>query len=221
MSELIEGLTFWIENIIATLGYPGVALVMFLENVFPPIPSELVMPFAGFMASRGHFSFIGIIFWGTLGSVLGALVLYYLGQWIGEPVLRTSLRRWGKFVFLTEADLDKAMQAFGKYGGTLMLFGRLIPGIRSLISIPAGIEHMPLSKFLFYTSIGSALWNAALGGAGLILGAQWREVLLFLEQYELIVVIGGALGLLLFGVLSFPHIRQRIFSHWQNQPSED
>jgi membrane protein DedA with SNARE-associated domain len=210
MIEPLENLSHWIEGLIGTLGYPGLALVMFLENVFPPIPSELVMPFAGFMAGRGQFTFLGIVLWGTLGSVLGALVLYYLGRWIGEPVLRTSLRRWGRFALLSERDLDQAMRAFGKYGGVIMLFGRLVPGSRSLISIPAGIEHMPLPKFVLYTAIGPALWNTALGGAGLLLGARWREVLIFLEQYEFIVAIGGGLGLLLFGVLSLPHIRQRL-----------
>ena len=157
MSQILEQIGGFVQSIIVQLGYPGVGLVMFLENVFPPIPSEVVMPFAGFQVGRGELSFIGIWLAGTLGSVLGAVILYYVGMWVGDGVVRGFLRRYGKWIMTSERDYDRALRTFERYGSAVVFFGRLIPLVRSIISIPAGANHMPLPRFLLFTALGAWL----------------------------------------------------------------
>lgn len=184
MTELVDTLSTWIRDAIEALGYVGIALIMLLENLVPPIPSELVMPFAGFLAAEGRLSFGGVVVAGTLGAVLGALALYGLGAWAGEPIVRRFLRRYGRWLTVSEADLDRALAVFGKHGDAIVFVGRLIPLIRSLISLPAGMRRMPLGRFLLLTTMGSAIWNSALAYAGLLLGNNWEAVLAFLSQYQ-------------------------------------
>lgn len=189
MAELMEQVGIWIQQIITAIGYPGIAFVMFAENVFPPIPSELVMPFAGFLVGRGEFNFVAAAAAGTLGAVLGALVLYYLGMWADERIVRRIVRDYGRFLTISEKDLDRTLHIFSRYGHWVVFFGRLIPIIRSLISIPAGMERMPLPKFLLFTTIGSAIWTTLLCYAGVVLGENWENVLGFVKQYERIVLV--------------------------------
>jgi membrane protein DedA with SNARE-associated domain len=189
MAQLMEQVGIWIEQIITALGYPGIAFVMFAENVFPPIPSELVMPFAGFLVGRGESNFILAVISGTLGSVLGAVVLYYIGVWAGDAIVRKIIVRYGRILMLSEKDYDRALDFFGRYGSPVVFFGRLIPIIRSLISIPAGMERMPLPKFLFFTALGSAIWTTVLCYAGVILGENWENVLAIVKQYERVVLV--------------------------------
>ncbi len=184
LSDLAAWVAKTIESIILALGYPGIALVMLIENLFPPIPSELVMPFAGFLAAQGRMDFWTAIFSGSVGSVLGALILYYFGVWADEAVIRALIRRWGRFIGTNEGELDRAMAFFARYGEAVVFFGRLIPIIRSLISIPAGMKRMALGRFLFFTTVGTLVWNIALTLAGLWLGARWEEVLAFLKVYQ-------------------------------------
>lgn len=193
MVEFMELVRSWIETIILALGYPGIVLVMFAENLFPPIPSELVMPFAGFLAARGELSFGGVLAAGTTGAVLGALALYGLGLWAGEGLLRTLVQRWGRWWFMSVDDLDRTLQIFERYGYVAVLVGRVMPIVRSLISIPAGMRRMNLRWFLLLTCAGTGAWNALMGGAGLFLGARWDEILIFTKQYEIgvLVVLGG------------------------------
>jgi membrane protein DedA with SNARE-associated domain len=146
-------------NLMGSTGYFGIILLMFLENVFPPIPSEYIMPLAGFMVMQDKFSLAGIIIAGTLGSVLGALPLYLLGKRLGEEGLKDFAERRGRWLTLTADDVTRANGWFDKYGGTAVLLCRLVPGIRSLISIPAGINRMNMFSFLFFTTIGSAVWT--------------------------------------------------------------
>ena len=188
-----------IEGIITAIGYPGIFLIMLVENLFPPIPSEFVMPFAGFVAGRGDMSIGLVILAGTLGSLVGAVALYYVGQYAGEPLLRAFLRRWGRVWMLSEADLDRSLEFFNRRGTMMVLVGRCIPIVRSLISIPAGMARMNMVQFLVLTAIGSAAWTSLLAVAGMLLGANWEEILVWLKQYErlvlvllaLIVVVGG------------------------------
>jgi membrane protein DedA with SNARE-associated domain len=200
LSELLHELALWIEDIIVTLHYPGVFLVMFLEAVFPPIPSELIMPFAGFQAAKGEMNIFLIILAGTLGSVSSAVALYYFGWWAEDHVILKLVRRYGRYLMISERDLERTLQAFDRHGGAVVFFGRLLPVIRSLISIPAGMDKMPLPKFLLYTTLGSALWNSALAGAGMALGENWEELLVILEQYEraTVAMIGVALAAFAF-----------------------
>ncbi len=184
MAEIADALRIWIEEAILALGYIGIALVMLIENVIPPIPSELVMPFAGFLAAEGRLSFAGVVAAGTAGAVLGALVLYAAGRWAGEPLVRSFLRRYGRWLGVSERELDEALRAFGRRGDAMVFFGRLVPLIRSLISLPAGMHGMPVGRFLLFTTLGSLLWNLALATAGMILGQNWDAVLAFLSQYQ-------------------------------------
>lgn len=188
-----------IEGIISTIGYPGIFLIMLVENLFPPIPSEFVMPFAGFLAGRGGMSIWLVIAAGTAGSVVGAVALYYVGLFVGEPVLRGFVRRWGRVWMLTEQDLDRSLDFFTRRGTIMVLVGRCIPVVRSLISIPAGMGRMNMPLFLVLTTIGSAVWTALLAFAGLTLGANWEEVLIWLKQYERIVLVVLALTALAVG----------------------
>lgn len=198
MSQLMDQVAGWIEQIILALGYPGITLVMLIENLFPPIPSELVMPFAGFLVADGKLDFAGIVVAGTLGSVLGALALYYIGLWGGEAVLRPFIRRFGRWFMTSEDDLDRAIGTFERYGEVMVFVGRLIPIIRSLISLPAGMQRMALPKFLLFTTIGSALWTTLLSYAGLVLGQNWEQVLGIIESYQRVVAV-----ILVIAVLGF------------------
>jgi membrane protein DedA with SNARE-associated domain len=184
MSNLLETLRIWIESIIRTLGYPGVSLVMFLECVFPPIPSELIMPFAGFLAGRGEMNLLWVIFAGTIGSLLGAVLLYWVGKWFEDHILLKFVRNYGKWLLLSEDDWLRALHVFDKYGLACVFFGRLMPVIRSLISIPAGMDHLPIGKFLLFTTLGTLIWNSALSVGGMLLGENWETIMVYVEQYE-------------------------------------
>lgn len=210
MSELAGKLGDLIQQIIASLGYFGIVLVMALENVFPPIPSELVMPLAGFMARGGTFNIYGVIVAGMLGSVIGALILYYLGLWANEMIIRRFVRRWGRYALISEDDLDVALGYFQRYGEAVIFFGRLIPLVRSLISIPAGMGRMPLPKFLFYTVLGTSIWSGALSYAGWFLKDNYDIVAAYIEQYQTVVIALIVLAVLIFVYLRLvkPRIRR-------------
>lgn len=168
-----------IVEIMQMLGLFGVGFLMFLENVFPPIPSELIMPAAGFTAAQGQMSLIGAVIAGTLGAVIGALPLYYFGAVFDEKRLTKLVHRYGKYLLVTEQDVKNAKVWFDKYGYWVVFFGRMIPAIRSLISIPAGMNKMPMLPFLGLTAVGSAIWTFMLAYAGFVLGANYDQV----EQY--------------------------------------
>jgi membrane protein DedA with SNARE-associated domain len=178
----------WVIHAISATSYWGVVFLMVMENVFPPIPSEVIMPLAGFMATQGQLSVLGVILAGTLGSVLGAVPLYYLGRAIGEERLKGFADRHGRWLTVSRHDLDHAKQWFDRHGRMAVLFCRLVPGVRSLISIPAGLEGMPLALFLFYTTIGAALWTALLALAGYGLGANFRQVEAYLDPASYVVL---------------------------------
>ncbi|MBZ9750470.1 DedA family protein [Deinococcus sp. HMF7604] len=182
----------WVQNLMDSMGYVGILLLMILENVFPPIPSELIMPSAGFAASRGDLNIVMVIVVGTAGSVLGTLPLYYLGRVFGEDKLVKWADKYGKWLTLSGKDIKKADDWFDQHGTKAVLFGRLVPGIRSLLSLPAGMSEMPLPKFLIYSAIGSAIWASILAGAGYLLGENYDRV----EQYV------GPAGYVVLGVLA-------------------
>ncbi|QFP77683.1 DedA family protein [Deinococcus sp. AJ005] len=166
----------WIQNLMDSLGYLGIVLLMVLENVFPPIPSELILPSAGFAASRGDLSFLGVVLAGTLGSVLGTLPLYYIGRVFSEERLVAWADRHGRWLGLRGRDIRKADEWFDRHGPKAVLFGRMVPGIRSLLNLPAGMSGMALPTFVLYSAIGSALWAALLTGAGYLLGDHYEKV---------------------------------------------
>lgn len=169
-------MTDTILNIMTTLGYPGIVLLMVLENVFPPLPSELILPAAGFAAAQGELTLWGVYLAAGLGSVIGTLPLYYLGRLVGEERLIAWADRHGRWLALRGQDIRQADAWFDRHGTRAVLFGRMVPGVRSLLSIPAGISGMPLPTFLLYSAIGSTAWAALLATAGYLLGERWEEV---------------------------------------------
>ncbi len=199
MSDLIPGLggiASWVTDVVETLGYVGLFLMIALENVFPPIPSELVLPLAGFLTGQGRMWFPGAVVAATLGSILGALVLYYVGYYFGERRVRGIVSRYGKVLMVSEDDIDKANDWFDNHDRAAVFTGRLFPVVRSLISIPAGIRHMPMAKFLLYTAAGSAIWNTVLIGLGWILGDNWNVVEEYVGyfQYVVLAVVLAGIG---------------------------
>lgn len=166
----------WITNLLATAGLPAVAALMFAENVFPPIPSELIMPFAGFTAARGDMSFFGALLAGSVGSVLGATLWYWIGARVGAQRLRAWSSRYGRWFAMSPDEIDQAVEWFHRHGGIAVLIGRVVPGVRTLISVPAGIAGMPILPFLAYSLFGTLIWTSLLLGAGYLLEANYDSV---------------------------------------------
>jgi membrane protein DedA with SNARE-associated domain len=199
----------WIISLIERMGYLGIALLMFLENLFPPIPSELIMPLSGFTASRGNLNIAGVIFAGTLGSVAGALFWYYVGRWVGEDRLKRWADRHGRWITMTARDVEKADRWFDRHCHWAVLAGRLIPTVRTLISIPAGIFEMGVRRFLIFSTVGTLIWSGALAGAGYALGSQYETVSRYLGPVStgIVVLIAAAY---VYRVATFkPRPRQR------------
>ncbi|WP_296404690.1 DedA family protein [Psychrobacter sp.] len=186
----------WVLAIMAKFGYLGIIFAMFAENVFPPIPSEVIMPAAGFAVARGDLNLVMVIVAGTLGSVLGALPLYYLGSIFNEERLVEFTKKYGKYVFVKPDDVISANSWFDKHGKKAVFFGRMVPGIRSLISIPAGMNKMPLLPFLILTTVGAAIWTSILTFAGYHFGQNYEVIEKFLAPYSKI-FLGLAVAIVL------------------------
>ena len=201
----LGGIAGWAVSVMETLGGPGAGLVVALENVFPPVPSEVILPLAGFTAAQGSFSLLSAILWTTAGSAVGALVLYELGAVVGRDRVRAFA---GRLPLVDPGDVDVAERWFVRHGYKAVFFGRMLPIIRSAISVPAGVERMPMWRFLLYTVAGSAIWNTLFIVAGHQLGARYTEV----EQYATIlqyVVVAGAVALVGWFVVARVVKRQR------------
>lgn len=189
MTNPFGDLAGWVTDVIEALGYAGVAVLVALENVFPPIPSEVILPLSGFLAGQGRFSLPAVVLAATVGSVAGALILYAVGHYFGEARVRRLIRRYGRWLTVSERDLDRAEAWFERYGPAVVFFGRLVPIVRSIVSIPAGIGRMALGRFVLYTALGSALWNAALIGAGWLLGDNWEAAGPYVEVLQYLVIL--------------------------------
>ncbi|SDB86919.1 membrane protein DedA, SNARE-associated domain [Raineyella antarctica] len=190
----IDTIVEWITNLMQAIGGPGVFLAVLLENVFPPIPSEVILPLAGFTAAGpdAPYGVVAAILWATAGSLAGAAILYWLGWAVGAARLRWIADR---MPLVDARDVDKSIDWFTRHGSVAILIGRLVPGVRSLISIPAGIDQMPLLKFGLYTALGSAIWNTVLVVAGYLLGDNWRAVTDWMDRFSTVVYIILALAL--------------------------
>ena len=166
----------WITSTIQRLGYAGVAALTFLENLFPPIPSELVIPLAGFVAARGELQIVLVILAGSAGSLLGALAWYGVGRQVGERRLRAWVDRHGRWLTLSAKDVDRSQDWFRRHGNAAVFMGRLVPGVRTFVSLPAGFSAMPLVPFVIYSALGTIVWTAALAYAGVVLQANFTVV---------------------------------------------
>ena len=186
----------FITDLIAATGALGVGLVMLLENVFPPIPSELVMPLAGYLAATGTLSAVAVLVCGTAGAVLGAWLWYELGRRVGEDRVRRWVARHGVWLTLDTASLDRALAWFQRHEGSAVFWGRMVPGVRTLISLPAGVARMPLPRFLAYTAAGSLVWNTALMAAGYLLEANYDAVAAVLDPVTTVILLALVAGYL-------------------------
>nr|WP_157233797.1 DedA family protein [Kibdelosporangium phytohabitans] len=196
--EPVGGMAGWAVDLMDSLGGVGAALVVGLDNLFPPIPSELVLPLAGFSASKGAFTLAGALFWTTLGSVVGAVVVYLAGALLGRERTRALV---GKIPLVKVTDFDKTEKWFAKHGTKAVFFGRMVPLFRSFISLPAGVEKMNFPKFLLLTAAGSLLWNTIFVVAGYQLGENWYLVDEYAGVFQKIVIVAGAVAVVLFVVL--------------------
>ncbi len=190
----------WIVSLLARGGYVGVAGLMFAENVFPPIPSELVMPLSGYLAAQETLALIPVILAGTLGSVAGAVLWYWIGLRIGQERLKRFARNHGKWLTLSPEDVDGASRWFRDYGWRAVFFGRMVPGVRTFISVPAGVARMPIMPFLAFTTVGSAIWTTLLAYAGYLLESQYEKVADWLNPISTAIVV-GIVGYYIFRVI--------------------
>ncbi len=182
-----------IVSLIDKAGYLGIALLMLLENVFPPIPSEVIMPLAGFSAAKGTLNFTWVVLAGTIGSLAGAYFWFLVGRWIGPKRLKRFAARHGRWLTMHPDEIDQARAYFSRHQALALFLGRLIPAIRSLISVPAGVNCVPIPTFLFWSSLGTALWTLLLAGAGYLLESQYEKVSEWLNPVSNVVLAGLAL----------------------------
>ena len=219
---MLGDLANWVQDVINQFGYLGVALLVVIENVFPPIPSEIVLPFAGFVAQQGasavnatagsaqsDTTVIGMMIAATVGSVVGALVLYFVSAAIGPERLRGFVERFGKWFGVKSSDLVRAEEWFDRRSVAAVLVGRCVPLIRSIVSIPAGFRRMKLTSFVVLTAIGSAVWNIALIGAGALLGDQWERVGEYVGVFQWLVIAAVLLLLVRFVVSRLKNRRRK------------
>ena len=178
----------WVTGVVAAGGWPGVLVLMFLENLFPPIPSEVIMPLAGFAAARGQMSLVLAVLAGIAGTLLGNAFWYELSRGVGSRRIRPLFARYGRWFAVDDKDFDKAEQVLRKYGPVALFFGRLLPGVRTVISIPAGLAHIPRHVFYLWTALGSAVWISFLAGAGYLLKDHYDKVEGWLEPLTYVVI---------------------------------
>jgi membrane protein DedA with SNARE-associated domain len=195
---MLESIPEWATDLMETLGGPGAGLAIALENLFPPIPSEVILPLAGFTAARGELSLVSAILWTTAGSVFGAVALYFVGALLGRNRTRAIAAR---LPLIRLTDIDRTEAWFARNGTKAIFFGRMIPIFRSLISIPAGIERMPIPVFVTFTAFGSLIWNSTFIFAGYALGANWRTVEHYVGLYSKGVLLVAAIAFAAFLVL--------------------
>ncbi|RYG25578.1 DedA family protein [bacterium] len=192
----------WIVNAVSGMGYVGIFFLMLIENIFPPIPSELVMPLGGYLSTQDKMNIWAVIVVGAIGSVAGQTLLYFLARKLGEEKVREWVGKHGRWVTISPQEVDKSTKWFHDHGGRAVLFGRMIPGVRSLISIPAGLGKMPLGKFLLCTALGATLWASVLAYAGYFLGNRFENVERFLSPATWIIV-GVTLAIYLYRVVTY------------------
>ena len=189
--DQLTGVAGWGVDLMERLGAPGAGFLIALENLFPPLPSEVVLPLAGFTASRGDFSLAMALVWTTLGSVVGAVILYGLGAWFGRQRMYWL---WDHLPLTKTSDLERTEVWFAKHGRKAVFFGRMVPIFRSLISVPAGVERMPLRTFLLLTLAGSAIWNTVFVLCGYYLGESWHLVEQYVGVFQWIVIVAVVLA---------------------------
>ncbi|MCD8789991.1 DedA family protein [Mammaliicoccus sciuri] len=188
----------WITSVMEQFGYFGIALLILLENVFPPIPSEVILTFGGFMTTKSDLTVLGVVVASTIGSVGGAVILYWVGRILNVERIERIIEKWGKYLRLTKEDVRKADAWFDKYGPWTVFFCRFIPLIRSLISVPAGMSGMNQWLFLVLTTIGTLIWNLVLVLVGAKVGDNWHQIVNYMDVYSHFMYAVIAIGIIVF-----------------------
>lgn len=199
----------WITGFMEQYGYIGILLIITLENLFPPIPSEIILTFGGFMTTHTRMVPLGVIVIATLGSLIGAIILYGIGRLLGVERLEKVIDRWGHVLHIKKEDIRKADAWFEKYGYWAVLLCRIVPFARSLISLPAGMTNMKLVPFLLFTMVGTLIWNSVLVSLGAALGGNWEKIVEFMNMYSKVAY--AAIGLLIAAVFVLYIRRTRKF----------
>jgi membrane protein DedA with SNARE-associated domain len=189
--NMLESIAQWVINIISTLGYPGIVLTMAIESALIPLPSEIIMPFSGYLVSTGRFDFFLVGLSGAIGNVLGSLVAYGIGYYGGETVIRRFVRAYGKWILLTEEELDTAERLLNKYKDWVVLGSRVLPGIRTVISLPCGMAKLPIWRFIILTFFGSLIWSVFLAWVGFVLGQNWHSVGPYFHKADALIILLG------------------------------
>ena len=190
MLELFGG---FIISVIQTTGYVGIFFLMTLESALIPIPSEITMPFSGFLVAQGKFNFLLVVLAGAVGNVVGSVLAYWLGFWGQEAVVRKLIRRFGRYILVTEEEYDKAENWFRKYGDPISFLSRLLPAVRTFISLPLGVAKVNLGRFILYTFTGSLLWSALLTYIGVVMGGNWITLEHYFRRFEIFIALLGVL----------------------------
>ncbi|WP_405689934.1 DedA family protein [Streptomyces sp. NBC_00057] len=207
--EPAGGVAGWAADLVDTMGGPGAGLAIALENLFPPLPSEVILPLTGFAAGQGVIGLASALFWTTLGSVVGAVVLYWIGMLFGRDRMHAI---WARLPLVRNSDLDRTERWFAEHGNKAVLLGRMVPIFRSLISVPAGVERMPLPLFVTLTAVGSLLWNSVLVMAGYWLGDRWDLVETYvgvLSKAVLVLVLAAVIAYVSLRLRSRPRSREQ------------
>jgi membrane protein DedA with SNARE-associated domain len=189
LEKLIAGVAAWIIGVISSMGYGGILLLMAIESACIPLPSEIIMPFAGFLVSKGEMSLLGIALAGAIGCVLGSIPAYYLGMFGGRPLVE----KYGKYVLISHKDLDMADRWFATHGEIIIFIARLLPAVRTFIAFPAGVARMNMPKFISYTFVGSFIWCGLLGYAGMKTGEHWEDLKVYFHEFHYVI---SAVGLI-------------------------
>ena len=203
---MLEQISSSIIHLIQSTGYLGIFILMTLESALIPIPSEITMPFAGFLAAKGNLSFILVVLTGAVGNLIGSLIAYYIGYFLEENVILDNVKKYGKFILITEHDLERASKWFGKYGDRIIFFSRLLPAVRTFISLPAGIFEMNIWKFSIYTFIGSLIWSFFLTYIGFYFQSRWNVLEQYFRKFDFLI-----LGIIVILALLYLNHKLKIF----------
>ena len=187
LQQLIAAVATWILGIISSMHYAGIVLLMAIESACIPLPSEIIMPFAGFLVSKGEMTLFGIALAGAIGCVVGSIPAYYVGMFGGRPLAE----RFGKYVLISKKDLDMADRWFKNRGEIIIFIARLLPGVRTFIAFPAGMARMNMTKFIAYTFVGSFIWCWALGYVGMKAGENWESLGKYFHQFHYVIIAAG------------------------------
>jgi membrane protein DedA with SNARE-associated domain len=201
LAEIINQIVHFIESLIQLIGYPGVFAALFAENIFPPIPTEGLLPISGMVAAQGKMTYVGVIAAAVSGALLGSLLLYGIGAWADERVVRGLVRRYGRLMGVSERELDITLAKFRQYGAPIIVVGRWLPVMRTVLSLAAGMSRMRLPTFLLLTTLSATLSSGLWVLVGYLLGENWRLFLSLIDEFEPYILVVGAIVLCLVGLI--------------------